>query len=265
MACRLIAIGSTSKEGRLTMNKQVLTVIVLSLWFFNLSAQTKGFYSSLARTEAKISDDIIFGLKGGANLPRLYYTNVHLSDLPHDLMITPSAGAFIELPLFKSFAIAPELNYQQRGGATSYVYEGKYDVSYKFEEEYASMRIPFICYFLVSNMFRPYVFAAPDAGYVIGGKISLTQPELDIEGSEIGLNNSNINRYYFGLLGGAGIRINLPLQGFTLVLKADAAINFGLLDTFSDAEHQETASPTNVYAYNHQGKGIRGDWRSVLA
>lgn len=253
MAWRLIAIGLTSKERRTTMNKRLLAVFVLSLWFFNLSAQTKEFYPSLALTEAKISDGILFGLKGGINFPRLYYTNAHLSNLPHDLMITPSAGAFIEFPLFKSFAVAPELNYQQRGGATSYVYEGKYDVSYKFEAEYVSMRIPFICYFPVSNMFRPYVFAAPDAGYVVGGKISLMQPGLNIEGSEIGLNNSNINRYYFGLLGGAGIRMNLLLQEFTLVIKADAAVNFGLLDTFSESEHNETASPTNVYAYNHQG------------
>lgn len=236
------------------MNKRVFAVIVLSLWFFNLSAQTKGRALSLVRNEAKISEGVVFGLKGGTNLPRLYYTDVYLNELPHNLVVAPSAGVFMEFPFFKRFAIAPELNYQQRGGATSYVYEGRYDVCYKFEAEYASMRIPIICYFPISKMVKPYVFTAPDAGYVIGGKISLTQPGLDIAGSEIGLNNSNINRYYFGLLGGAGIRMNLPLQWFTLVLKADAAINFGFLDTFSESEHQESASPTNVYAYNHYGK-----------
>ena len=56
------------------MNKRVFAVIVLSLWFFNLSAQTKGRALSLVRNEAKISEGVVFGLKGGTNLPRLYYT-----------------------------------------------------------------------------------------------------------------------------------------------------------------------------------------------
>lgn len=236
------------------MSKRIVIAVILLLWAFNLPAQLQKFYPSLSRDEARITDGVMVGLKGGINIPRLYYTNENLRDLPHDLMITPSAGAFIEIPLIKSLAIAPELNYQQRGGATSYVYEKNYKVSYKFEAEYASVRIPIICYIPVSNIVRPYLFVAPDAGYVIGGKISLNQPGLDIESSDIGLNSANINRLYYGLLGGAGIRMNLPFPHLTLVVKADAAVNFGLSDTFSESEHDETASPTNVYAYNHHGK-----------
>lgn len=236
------------------MNKRIVVAVVLLFWAFNLSAQTKKFYPSLTREEAGTSDGVLAGLKGGINIPRLYYTNANLRDLPHDFIVAPSAGIFIEFPLFKNFAIAPELNYQQKGGATSYIYENDYEVCYQLEAEYASVRIPIILYVPNSKIIRPYLFVAPDAGYVIGGKISLTQLGLDIENSQIGLNNSNINRLYYGLLGGAGVRMNFPFPSFTLILKADAAVNFGLSDTFSESEHNETASPTNVYAYNHQGK-----------
>ena len=59
---------------------------------------------------------------------------------------------------------------------------------------------------------------------------------------------------YLGVLGGAGVRFNLIFSGVTLVLKADAAVNFGFIDTFARAERVETANPMNIHAYNHQGK-----------
>ena len=62
-----------------------------------------------------------------------------------------------------------------------------------------------------------------------------------------------------GALVGAGFRVNIPFPHFTMVLKLDATYNLGLSDTFSKQEHDETAVPTNVHAYNHQGaRYLRG-------
>lgn len=236
------------------MNKYFTVLVLLLVITCNFMEAKNPYYPTRTRDEAKINNGVIFGIKGGLNCPRLYYTNSYLTDLPHDFMMGVSASTFVEFPFLKIIAIAPEFNYQQRGGTTSYIYEEIYNVSYRVEAYYVSLRAPFICYIPASKTVRPYLFVAPDAGYVTSGRISLSQPELDIEGSEIRLNNSNINRYYLGLLGGAGIRMNIPLRGFTMVIKTDAAINFGFIDTFSESEHQETATSTNVHAYNHQGK-----------
>ncbi len=202
---------------------------------------------------AKSRKGPVIGVKGGVNFPRLYYTNPHLSDLPHDFILGLSGSVFVEIPFNNRLAIAPEVNYQQRGGATSYVYETQYDVNYRLDAEYVSLRLPFIFYIPISQTFRPYLFAAPEAAYAIGGRIALTQPGLDIESSNINVSAANYNPIYLGALGGAGLRADLPLPNFTLVLKAEAAVNYGFLDTFSESEHQETATSTNIHAYNQQG------------
>lgn len=201
----------------------------------------------------KVSKGAVYGVKVGANSTWLYYTNPHLRVLPHDLMIGPTASVFIEIPFLYVFSIAPELNVQQKGGATSYIYEQNYHVEYKLKAMYASARIPFLLYVPISDYFKPYVFGAAEIGKAIGGSISLTQPGLEIPEVSLPISASNINKWHWGPLVGAGFRVNIPLPHFTLVMKLDAAYSMGLSDSFSMQEHNETAIPTNIHAYNHQG------------
>ena len=210
-------------------------------------------------TNIKINNGIVYGVKMGANSARLYYTNPHLSVLPHDLMIGPTVSVFIEIPFLSVFSVAPELNVQQKGGATSYIYEENYHVEYKLKALYASARLPLLLYAPVSKYFKPYVFGAVEIGRVIGGSISLSQPGLEIPSVSLPISASNMNMWYWGPIVGAGFRVNIPLPYVTLVLKLDGAYNWGLSDTFSTQEHDETAIPTNVHAYNHQGaRYLRG-------
>lgn len=201
-----------------------------------------------------INDKILFGLKGGVNLPRLYYSNKNLKKLPHDFMLCPTVSAFVEYKIYKKISMAVELNYQQRGGATSYVYEKDYNVTYKFQADYASVRLPFYWYWSNNYKFSPYLFLAPDFGYAIGGNISLSQPGLPIEYVSVAINDANINRMYIGLLGGIGIRKNVYRQNWIWTYKADAALNWGFLNTFAYSENNDTSTPTNVNAYNSQGR-----------
>ena len=102
--------------------------------------------------------------------------------------------------------------------------------------------------------FSPYLYVAPDFGYAFGGNISLTQPGLPISDVSVGISDSNINRFNIGILGGLGVRKNVNLTNWIVVLKVDAALCYGFINTFSASETNETATPTNIHAYNSQGK-----------
>lgn len=201
-----------------------------------------------------INDKVLFGMKGGINIPRLYYSDKNLKKLPHDFVLGPTASVFVEFKVYKKCSMAVELNYQQRGGATSYVYETDYNVSYKLQANYASMRLPFYWYWSDNYKLSPYLFLGPDLGYAIGGSISLSQPGLPIEEVSVSINDANINRIYAGLLGGIGIRKNVYRNNWIWVFKADAALNWGVLNTFAPSESGDTATPNNIHTYNSQGR-----------
>ena len=194
------------------------------------------------------------GIKAGINAPRLYYTNPHLKNLPHDLIIKPSVGLFLEFPLTRNITVATELNYQNRGGGTSYNYEQDYHVTYKLDAMYLSLRVPFYYYILNKKKVSPYFMLGPDFGYAFGDKISLSQPGLEISECSVDIGDSDYNPYYLGILAGVGIRHKGKLKNYICITKLDVAINWGLLDTFSKSEKDETAVPVNIHAYNHQGE-----------
>ncbi|MBQ7532309.1 MAG: PorT family protein [Bacteroidales bacterium] len=223
------------------MCKRVLVFILLIMSIGGLAAQN-------------INDKNFWGVKVGANFPRLYYSDKNLKELPHDMMVGPTVGLFYEFKLYKTVSMAVEIDYQQRGGATSYVYENKYNVNYKLKAHYASLRLPFTWYMIGNKDFSPYLYVAPDFGYAFGGTISLTQPGLPISDVSVGISDSNINRLNIGILGGLGVRKNVNLTNWILVLKVDAALSYGFINTFSPSETNETATPTNIHAYNSQGK-----------
>lgn len=229
------------------MNKCILIL----LFVLALSGTTMS--QNIRKSDRFENKKVYAGLKLGANLPRMYYSNRNLSDLPHDLMVGPSFGLFVEFPLHRMFSLAAEFNWQKRGGATSYTYEKEYHVSYKLESYYTSLRIPLYCYFPISQSSAPYLCLGLDAGYSIGGSVSLSQPGLDISDVNMNLNDKNYNPLYIGALIGVGMRHNLKTDNFIWILKWDVALNWDFLDTFSDSEHNETAVPANVNAYNHQG------------
>lgn len=258
MVWRKTATGLVREEGKMTMIRQFF--ITLFFFFCVLSSfAQKAFLPPSARIKPKVSNGVVYGVKVGANNTWLYYTNPHLKVLPHDLMIDPMASVFIEVSFLNVFSVAPELNIQQKGGATSYIYEEDYHVEYKLKAMCASARLPLLVYVPVSKYFKPYIFGAAEIGKVIGGSISLSQPGLEIPSVTLPISASDMSEWYWGPLVGVGFRVNLPFPHFTMVMKLDGAYNLGLSDTFSKQEHDETATPTNIHAYNHQGtRFLRG-------
>lgn len=231
--------------------KRLLLILIAILP--GLQGFSQGFLALKSPNTTLVNHNIVIGTKFGVNNPRLYYTDPNLKNLPHGLMVTPSAGAFAEIPLHRYFSMVPELNYSQRGGTTTYLYDG-HKVAYRLKAGYVNLRMPICGYVMVTKTICPYLFFSPDLGLVVGGKISLSQPdEAGLHSHATKINNSNINQLYAGLVGGMGVRMDLLFAKMILVVKADVALNWGLLDTFSNAEHAGTANPLNVNAYNIEG------------
>lgn len=226
------------------MKHWLICLLLLLSCAMTLKAQDH-FYPSRPKDDAARYEGPVYGIKGGINFPRLYYTSQALKDLPHVMMLTPSGGFFLELPLSRIITIAPELCYQQRGGATTLKFNGS-DVDYSLKAHYFTVRVPFYCYAPISDRFKPYLLLGPEMGAPAFGKITGY-------GQEVKINSSNINRLYLGAVGGAGFRVNMPLSRITLVLKLETAINWGLLDTYSPAEQAGTATPVNIQAYTIDG------------
>ena len=234
---------------RKDMKQRALILFLLLLNTVTMTAQ-RHFYPSRPRDDAARYEGPVYGIKGGLVAPRLYYSSSALCDLPHELLLKPSASCFVELPLSTDFTIAPELNYQQRGGATSYQFNGQNE-RYSLLAHYVSARVSVCCYMPMSDRFKPYVFVSPEFGVPVAGSIRLKSAYYDVETP---INNSNINRLHAGMLGGLGLRLNIPMKSITMVLKLDAAVNWGMVDTFSPSEHAGTAHPVNLQAYTIDGR-----------
>ena len=203
-----------------------------------------------------INDKAFFGIKGGVNFPRLYFRDSNLQSLPHDFLVYPTASLYAEFKLYGRLSLGVEFNCQQRGGATTYTYETDYQVKYQIRARYISVRLPVYCYLFNHPTIAPYFFVAPDFGYAHSGDIFLTQPGLPISDVSLTISDSNIRRFNFGIMAGLGVRKNVNLNNWMIVLKADLALNWGHLNSFSPAETNETATPTNIHAYNSQGKRL---------
>ncbi len=235
-----------------TMRKLVILLLLLTaVTTTDAQIMKKGIVKkSVDRTNA-----IVVGLKGGINLPYMDYTDPNLSSLPHDTLLKPIGGIFVEIPVRDYFSVAPELMYMQRGTATSFYNRDSVWTDYDMNYHSVELRVPCIFSYKVNNWFQPYAFVGPDFGYVLGGNIiqDRTQNGTQLSHDSIGIGSSNINKFHFSVLGGVGMRFNINFSTFTLVTKLEAAYNYGILDTYSRNEHVESSDPTNVNAYNTTG------------
>lgn len=235
------------------MNRRLVLTCLLLLLSASLMAQGH-FFPSRPRNDAALYEGPVYGVKGGVNLPRLYYTEPNLRSLPHDLMITPSASLFVEIPFLRPCTIAPELNYQVRGGSFSYLFDQQFQETYQLQASMVSFRIPVFFYMPISDRVKPYLFLSPDLGFTLSGDIKLTHPNHELTDYAVNVNPSNFKYAYLGALGGLGIRFNFPLSLITIVVKADAAVNCGFRDTYTQHEHSGLAIPENVSTYYLTGK-----------
>lgn len=220
-----------------------------------------------AKAQLDIEDvaghSIALGIKGGANLAHYAYLgDAGKSALPFDSLVhrlRPVFGVSLEVPIAKNLFVSPELLFAGRGDSRlfeSQPWNSK--VRYKAQVNYLEMRIPVSYAIPLSKVVKPYVFAAPAFGLtlpsmpVLGGKIE--QTFLDGGPSQsVALDTSNMAPFDFNVLVGAGLRFDFWVSDMAFFVKIEAAYNWGFLDTYATAEHQDQAQAVNVNAYNVNG------------
>ena len=200
-----------------------------------------------------VSKRVSFGIKGGINNAVMKYTDSNIK-IEHQRSVRPAIGVYMEIPVRRFFSVSPEFMFIERGTKTAYQYEDRYAVDYTMKVRYFDFRIPLQFYWLLTNTFKPYAYVAPDFGYVLGGKITLNQPGLDIPEATCDVGSANIKGYDISAVAGIGFRYDINMSRTSLFIKVEAGYNYGFVNTFSYIEQHDGAEPLNVHAYNVTGK-----------
>lgn len=233
------------------MKKIFLVIFIISICFDCAVAQMNARHKSRRQTK-EINPAMVLGVKGGGDIATMKYTYDKVSDLSKST-VRPAFGVFLEILVHKYFSIQPEVMYMGRGMSASYTYKQDYHVDYNIKSNYTDLRLLFIEKYPLGNTI-PFIFVAPDVALRLGGEISVKQNGLEIPEATVDIGKSNMNSFDFGVLVGAGVSHYFVFRTFSIAAKIEVGYNFGLIDNFSSMEHDETAIPTNVYAYKHHGE-----------
>lgn len=202
---------------------------------------------------------IAIGIKGGLNVPRMYYyDNEALQQLPQTYNFTPMGGLFVDIPMGKILALAPEVVYLQRGTDISYEHRSGMQVHYIMAVKYVDFRLPLELRLPIKPFFQPYLALGAEAGMRLGGLIHIdrtTPVELD---KTIDVGDANMSLIHAGAFAGLGIRSRIGLGRRHLLLKLSATVHQGLVDTYSAKEKIVDETEGNVPAVNVNAYRVTG-------
>ena len=227
--------------------KKYLIVILLCIGIGNVSFAQMNSGQPMEKS-------VSIGLKGGVNMPRMYYfNNEALQQLSQTLAFTPMGGLFVDIPMGDAFALSPEVVYLQRGTDISYEHRSGAQVHYMMAVHYVDLRLPLELRWPIKPYFQPYLSLGAEAGMRLGGQIHIdrTAPiELD---QTIDVGDANMNMIHAGAFAGVGIRSRMGLGNRHILLKLSASIHQGLLDSYGAAEKEGSVPAVNVNAYQVTG------------
>jgi hypothetical protein len=229
------------------------------------------------------------GLKGGINIPRMwYFNNDELSQLPQSFVITPTGGVFLDIPITDVLYLSPEADYVQRGTDISYVHRTGANVHYSLSASYVDLRLPLEMCWEIKPYFQPYVSVGAEMGVCISGKIHMDRKfdnpadiintniipydeTIDVNSSNIAnitwpqnyeqfvdalvdvFNGSNMSLVHAGAFAGVGIRSKVSIGYQDVLLKLNMSYHQGFVDTYSYYEKSGDSQSLNVQAYQITG------------
>ena len=189
------------------------------------------------------------GIKGGVGAPSFFYSHPVLTKTPRDWFFRPLGGLFVEIPI-NEWTITPSVMYTGLGFSTTYTYKDNYEVHYLVRSNYVDYRIAVAYRKRLTRDVFVYSFLSPGLGVLIDGDLSLSQPGLEFPNVSLEMTNANMRETNIFLVGGIGAQYYINMPRFSLTMKLEVGYNHGISNTFSRKEVEETAIPTNVYAYN---------------
>ena len=198
---------------------------------------------------------ISVGIKGGVNLPRMYYyNNPVLQQLPQSFVFTPTGGLFVDIPLSEWLYLAPEVDYVQRGTKTNYVHQpSRATVNYSILTHNVDLRVPLELVWPVKPYFQPYLTLGAEAGMCLAGQIHLDRTEPIAFDQTLAVDSANMQMIHAGAFAGLGVRSKVTIGYQEILLKLGASFHQGFLDSYSKYEKDGTAHAVNVNAYQISG------------
>lgn len=150
-----------------------------------------------------------------------------------------------EYTLPKNFSIRPEIGFLNRGG-TQYlrnVNEVRKGI-YNLKATYFDIRVPVIYNIPLRNSnLQPYIYVAPVAGFVAGGKIKYDESLKSGKENRynLDLSHSTIASSYFACMVGAGVKYPVTILGINCSVGLELGYEYGFTNTYSRMErHNES-------------------------
>jgi len=200
------------------------------------------------------NEPVAIGVKGGLNAPRmLYFQNEALSQLKQELILTPTGGLFVEIPVGSNLIIAPEAMYVQRGTDITYEHFSGSQVHYTMNASYADLRLPFEFRWPIKRYFQPYFLIGAEAGMRLFGQIHIDRTAPIALDQTVDVGDANLNLIHAGAFAGLGVRSRFDLGRLGMIVKLSASVHQGLLDSYSAKEKEAAAQSVNVNAYHVSG------------
>jgi len=227
--------------------KKYLIIILLSVCLVDISMAQMSYRQPEERS-------VSIGIKGGVNMPRMYYfNNEALLQLPQKDTITLMGGLFVDIPLGEVFALSPEAVYLQRGTDISYEHYSGSQVHYTMLVHYVDLRLPLELRLPIKPYFQPYFTVGAEAGMRLGGQIHIDRTAPIALDETIDVGDANMNLIHAGAFAGVGIRSRIAVGSRHILLKAGASVHQGMLDNYGLAEKEGSVPAVNVNAYHLTG------------
>lgn len=204
------------------------------------------FFIILSITAQTTTDRIHIGVKGGINMSRADYSS--LKNRSPKFIPNAIGGIFMEFEFGENrfFSIRPEVDFLGRGTKIN-----DEDLDYRLNAKYTDIRLPLIFNFGSPDKIRPFIYVAPIAGFVRGGKINLK----DATGKyKINVASANMADTYFAGALGIGFKLPIYLPGDKRMhFSMEANYQMGFTDTYGKMEKDGDAIAVNRPAYYLRG------------
>lgn len=228
------------------MTKNIAFLLLFFFTIADVKSQELIFPSFVQPDRSNVTT---IGFKGGIGAPSFLYTNPKLKKTPRDWFFRPLGGLFVDIPI-NEWLITPSVMYTGLGISTTYIYKNDYKVHYLVHSNYLDYRLSVSYRKRLTREFFVYAFLSPGLGVLLDGDLSLNQPGLDIPSVSIEMTDANMRETNIFVAGGIGAQYYINMPRFSLTMKLEIGYNQGVSNTFSQKEIDETAIPTNVFAYN---------------
>ena len=233
----------------------LLSVLILASCYF-LPAQN---YAAFSGKDKKFNA-VLVGLKGGYSSYHTSFSVNPYSDAEFLNVSNYVIAAFAEFPINSVYglSVSAEAALVERGFDIKYTFRNVYDSQDVLNAKYLDLRIPLTYRFFPSKVINPYLFVSPELCFCYGGENTMNIGDYHYV-VDISESDAVINPIDLGLAFGGGLRFNIPMNEYYLVLKLDMAYHLGLLNTISKKALNGDVSYINVNATGNQPLGYRGN------